>query len=76
MARPLAILDVSAPCFLELQTRLEAVGCGHAITTGADGSVLLDLHGLALRDEDDARDHEPVCDRLTLLTPRCERRDS
>jgi hypothetical protein len=46
------ILDVSAACFREIQLKLEAAGYLHVFHEDDDGSIVIDLHGLALRDEE------------------------
>ena len=48
-----AILDVSAETFREIQLKLEAAGYHHAFHEDAEGSLVIDLHGVAIRDEDD-----------------------
>jgi hypothetical protein len=58
-----AILDVTAATFREIQTKLEAAGYLHAFKEHDDGTLIIDLHGVALRDEDgDA--NTPELDRL------------
>jgi len=47
-----AVLDVSADCFREIQQKLEAAGYQHAFTEDDDGSLVINLHGIAIRDED------------------------
>ena len=47
-----AVLDVSAACFREIQTKLEAAGYQHAFTEDDDGQLVINLHGIAIRDEE------------------------
>lgn len=55
-----AILDVTAETFRELQQKLEHAGYHHAFKED-DGSLIIDLHGIAIRDEDEPApaEHEP-----------------
>lgn len=62
MTSTYVILDVSASTFREIQTKLEEAGYHHAFTEGDDGQLVIDLHGLALRDEEG--DDTPAIDRL------------
>jgi hypothetical protein len=58
-----AILDVTADTFREIQTKLEAAGYLHAFKEHDDGSLIIDMHGVALRDED-GEVSSPDLDRL------------
>lgn len=60
-----AILDVTPETFREIQTKLEAAGYQHAFHEDGQGQLVIDLHGVAIRDE--AGDEGPV---LALPTPR------
>lgn len=53
MSYTYAILDVSADTFREIQQKLEAAGYLHAFKQDADGTLIIDLHGVAIRDEDE-----------------------
>lgn len=46
------ILDVTAACFREIQGKLEASGYLHVFHKDADGQLVMDLSGIALRDEE------------------------
>ena len=63
-----AILDVSATAFREIQTKLETAGYVHVFYEDQDGQLVMDMHGVALRDEDG--DEGPAFDALLL----CQRR--
>ena len=52
MARTYAVLEVTSTTFLEIQQKLEAAGYHHAFREDTDGQLIIDLHGLALRDKD------------------------
>ncbi len=62
MTHTYAILDVSADTFREIQMKLEAAGYQHAFKEDDTGALIIDLHGVALRDEDG--DEGPACDRM------------
>jgi hypothetical protein len=65
MGHTYAILDVSAETFREIQLKLEAAGYQHAFTEDLDGQLVIDLHGVALRDEEG--DEGPAPYELSLL---------
>lgn len=52
MARTYAVLVVTSTTFREIQLKLEAAGYHHAFKEDSDGQLLIDLHGVAVRDED------------------------
>jgi chromosome condensin MukBEF complex kleisin-like MukF subunit len=55
-----AILDVTSETFREIQNKLEAAGYQHAFKEDAQGQLLIDLHGVAIRDEEgDEGPYEP-----------------
>ena len=59
MTHTYAILDVSAVTFQEIASKLEAAGYHHAFKAEPDGSLVIDLHGVAIRDvEEEADVHE------------------
>jgi hypothetical protein len=65
MTHTYAILDVTAATFREIQHRLEAAGYQHAFKEDADGALIIDLHGVAIRDEDG--DEGPAWDALSPI---------
>jgi hypothetical protein len=62
-----AILDVSADTFREIQTKLLAAGYQHTFIEDAAGELVIDLHGIAIRDED--ADTEADCNHLSVIDP-------
>jgi hypothetical protein len=50
-----AVLDVSKPTFDEIKGLLEKAGYQHAFDTH-DGRLLIDMHGIALADENTKSD--------------------
>ena len=67
MAHTYAILNVTADCFREIQQKLEAAGYQHAFVEDTDGQLLIDMHGVALKDEAGDEGPPPSYD-LSLLT--------
>lgn len=52
-----ALLDVSPACYQEIKAKLQAAGYGHVFHQDRDGdrvSTVIDMHGIALREEDQA----------------------
>lgn len=64
MPETYVVLDVTAPTFREIQQKLEAVGYHHAFLEDADGHLLINLRGIAVRDEEGD-------DGVTLSPPWC-----
>lgn len=60
MAHTYAILDVTADCFREIQHKLEAAGYQHAFHEDKHGHLVIDMHGIALRDEDGDEGPAPI----------------
>lgn len=54
MTHTFVVLDVSPACYAEIRARLEAVEYQHTFTE-SDGKPVIDMHGIALRSEDDQR---------------------
>ena len=52
MTHTVAILDVSAATFREIQSKLAGAGYVHAFREDRNGDLLIDLSGLAIRDQD------------------------
>lgn len=75
MSRTYAVLDVSARTFREIQNKLASAGYVHAFKEDDDGSLIIDLHGVAIRDEEEAV--EAPYEALTPTPcPRRRRRES
>jgi len=62
-----AILDVSAETFREIQMKLLAAGYQHTFQEDAAGELVIDLHGVAIRDED--ADTDVDCNHLSVIDP-------
>ena len=60
MSYTYAILDVTAGTFREIQTKLEAAGYQHAFHEDAAGQLVIDLHGVTIRDEEGDQGPAPI----------------
>ena len=47
-----AVLEVTAATFREIQDKLVAAGYQHTFKEDRNGQLVIDTHGVALRDED------------------------